>query len=94
MWDIQAEIAVGQESPAAVAFTVRGEPIRYDVKAATLHCLGRSAPLEPQDGRIKLHVLVDRTSIEIFANDGRIDDVLLLPARSGGPIAEPERRGW
>ena len=72
LWDVQAEIAVGKESPAAVAFTVRGEPIRYDVRAATLHCLGRSAPLTPQDGRIKLRVLVDRTSIEIFANDGRV----------------------
>ncbi len=72
LWDVQAEIAVGKKPPAAVAFTVRGEPIRYDVRAATLHCLGRSAPLAPQDGRITLRVLVDRTSIEIFANDGRV----------------------
>jgi sucrose-6-phosphate hydrolase SacC (GH32 family) len=24
----------------------------------------------PQNGRIKLHVLVDRSSVEVFANDG------------------------
>jgi sucrose-6-phosphate hydrolase SacC (GH32 family) len=55
-----------------VVLTARGEPIRYDAKAATLHCLGRSAPLAPQAGRIKLRVLVDRTSIEIFANGGLV----------------------
>ena len=42
------------------------------MKAKQLSCLGRSAPLEPSGGQIKLHILVDRTSIEIFANDGQI----------------------
>ena len=28
------------------------------------------APLKPQDGVIRLHIFVDRSSIEIFANDG------------------------
>jgi len=72
LWDIAAEVAVGQDKVAAIVLTVRGEPVRYDVKAAALHCLGRSAPLAAQDGRIKLRVLVDRTSIEIFANDGLV----------------------
>jgi fructan beta-fructosidase len=30
------------------------------------------APLKPMDGKIRLEVLVDRTSLEIFANDGGI----------------------
>lgn len=72
LWDIDAEIAVDKEKPASVVLTARGEPIRYDAKAATLHCLGRSAPLAPRDGRIKLRVLIDRTSIEIYANDGLV----------------------
>lgn len=68
LWDIEAEIALGQAKE--VLLTVRGEPIRYDVKSGTLHCLGRSAPLQAA-GPLKLRVLVDRTSIEIFASDGR-----------------------
>jgi sucrose-6-phosphate hydrolase SacC (GH32 family) len=32
--------------------------------------LGQPAELSPIDGRIKLRLLVDRTSIETFANDG------------------------
>ncbi len=30
------------------------------------------APLKPVDGKIKLRILVDRTSVEIFANDGLV----------------------
>jgi sucrose-6-phosphate hydrolase SacC (GH32 family) len=30
------------------------------------------APLSPDNGRIKLRILVDRTTVEIFCNDGRI----------------------
>ncbi len=70
LWEIEATIEPGDA--AEVGFLIRGEPLRYDVKAKQLNCLGRSAPLEPIDGQIKLHILVDRTSIEIFANDGRI----------------------
>jgi sucrose-6-phosphate hydrolase SacC (GH32 family) len=29
-------------------------------------------PLSPVDGKIKLRILVDRTSIEIFGNDGEM----------------------
>lgn len=69
-WELAATIEPG--TATEVGLTLRGQPLRYDVKAKTLHCLGATAPLEPIDGRIQLHVLVDRTSIEVFANDGRI----------------------
>jgi len=51
---------------------VRDVPILYDNGANKLSCLEQSAPLKKQDGRIKLEILVDRTTIEIFANDGEI----------------------
>ena len=28
--------------------------------------------MEPSDGRIRLAILLDRTSIEVFGNDGRV----------------------
>jgi levanase/fructan beta-fructosidase len=34
--------------------------------------LGREGALAPENGRIKLHILVDRTSVEVFGNDGRL----------------------
>lgn len=49
-----------------------GTEIMYDVKKNTLSCLGKSAVVEPVDGIIKLEILLDRASIEIFANDGKV----------------------
>ncbi len=49
-----------------------GTEIRYDALKKTLSCLGKTASLLPEDGKIKLEILLDRTSIEIFANDGKV----------------------
>ena len=53
-------------------FTIRGTEVSYDPAAGKLTCLDKSAPLSPVDGAIQLELLVDRTSIEIFANDGEV----------------------
>jgi len=49
-----------------------GTEIMYNVKTNTLSCLGKSAIVEPVDGIIKLEILLDRASLEIFANDGKV----------------------
>jgi sucrose-6-phosphate hydrolase SacC (GH32 family) len=53
-------------------FTVRGVEVAYDVAGRKLTCLDKTAPLTSVDGTIHLELLVDRTSIEIFANDGEV----------------------
>ena len=70
LFDIRTEIELGDAS--AVGFTVRGEDIHYDIDTQTLSCLEKSASLQPIDGRIELQILVDRSSIEVFGNDGRL----------------------
>jgi len=55
-----------------IRFVIRGIPVVYDIGKQELSCLKKTAPLKPADGRIRLEILVDRTSIEIFANDGRV----------------------
>jgi len=65
--------------------TVRGERIRYDRKAGRLHCGDKSAPLELASGRLRLRVLVDSVSIEVFADQGQV-------AISHGFIPKPEDR--
>jgi fructan beta-fructosidase len=70
LFDIQAEFRFG--TAGEVGLAVRGIPIRYDVEKRELECAGRKAPLDPVEGCIRLRLVVDRTSIEIFANDGRI----------------------
>ena len=49
-----------------------GIEIRYDSTKKILSCLGKSVALEPEDGKIQLEILLDRTSIEIFGNEGKI----------------------
>jgi sucrose-6-phosphate hydrolase SacC (GH32 family) len=53
-------------------FRIRSIPVTYHTRESELSCRGEKAPLKPADGRIRLEILVDRTSVEIFANDGRI----------------------
>jgi len=49
-----------------------GTEIRYDSNKKMLDCLGGQAAVEPKDGFVQLEILVDRASIEIFANDGEV----------------------
>ena len=49
-----------------------GTEIRFDATKNTLSCLGQTASLKPDDGKIRLEILIDRTSIEIFGNDGNM----------------------
>lgn len=49
-----------------------GIEIRYDVTKNILSCLGQSVRLDPEDGKIRLELLIDRTSIELFGNDGKV----------------------
>jgi sucrose-6-phosphate hydrolase SacC (GH32 family) len=70
LFDIRAEIEVGAQS--VFEFTLRGQPISYSAAEQQITVLGKSAHVTPVDGRIQLQILVDRTSIEVFVNAGRI----------------------
>jgi len=69
LFDIRAEIELGNATE--FGFDVRGEKVQYNVAEKKVSCLGKSAILEPIQNKINLQILVDRTSIEVFGNDGR-----------------------
>lgn len=48
-----------------------GTEILYNVKRGTLSVLGCTVPLPTVNNKLKLEILLDRSSIEIFANDGQ-----------------------
>ena len=52
-------------------FVIFGVPVVYSVEEGKLLSGALEAPLKPQHGKIKLRLLVDRLSVEVFANDGR-----------------------
>jgi levanase/fructan beta-fructosidase len=62
-YELEATVDVSQ----ATRFTVRvGRDVTYE------HHLLDGAKLEPVDGRIKLHLLVDRDQLDVFGNDGAV----------------------
>ncbi len=70
LFDIQAEFAPGDAR--MFGFTVRGVPVLYDVEKREISCKNVKAPLNLVDGKVRLQLLVDRGSIEIFGNDGQV----------------------
>jgi sucrose-6-phosphate hydrolase SacC (GH32 family) len=53
--------------------TLRGQQVVHDAAKQALRAFGRTAPLTPAEGRLRLDILLDRTSIEIFGNGGKMD---------------------
>jgi fructan beta-fructosidase len=70
LFDVSAELE--PDGAEAFGLTVRGVPVTYDVKKQELACGGKAAPLAASDGRVRLRLLVDRGSVEVFGNDGRV----------------------
>ncbi len=71
--DVQAEFSL---TPGAAAFglRVRGADIRFQAAdGGMLSGLGRQAALAPEaGGRVKVRLLLDRTSLEVFGSDGQV----------------------
>ncbi|MGA3025116.1 MAG: glycoside hydrolase family 32 protein [Bryobacteraceae bacterium] len=74
LWDIRAEIAPG--AAKEVGFKVRGWTVVYTAKETprdNVLSSGRfGSEMPPRDGRVKIRILVDRTSVETFGNDGEV----------------------
>jgi fructan beta-fructosidase len=66
--EVIAEFEPGHASE--IAMNLRGMPLSYDVAKQELSCKQKKARLHPQNGRIQLHLFVDRTSLDIFGNPG------------------------
>jgi len=86
LFEIRAQIE--PRAASEVGFTLRGEKVAYSVSDQTVSCLGRSAPLAPIEGKIDLQILLDRTSIELFGNDGLVSmPTCFLPDLSNRGLA-------
>lgn len=68
LFDLEVEF---EPSPGSVAlFAMRGHEVVYDSEAATLSSCGQATRLEPVGGVVRLRILLDRTSVEVYGNDG------------------------
>jgi fructan beta-fructosidase len=68
--DIHAEMDVHKATE--LEFTLRGIPVVYHVKRQELSCCDRTAPLQAPGGKLRLRMLLDRASLEIFAAGGSV----------------------
>ena len=66
------ELVVAPGKATEVVLELRGVRVSYDAAAGTLRCGESAASVPLLNGVLKLHVLVDRTSVEVFANDGAV----------------------
>ena len=66
--DIEACIVPGDAK--SITFTIHGSDVVYDTAAGTLTCEDKTAAMPLVDGELRIRMLVDRASIEIFAADG------------------------
>ena len=70
LYDISAEFEVGNAE--RFGLIINNIQITYEIKEQKLYCQEHCASLKPMEGKIKFRILVDRTTLELFANNGQI----------------------
>jgi Beta-fructosidases (levanase/invertase) len=81
--DIAAEFTARDAS--LIVFNLFGRRVTYDFSDQQIDCAGKKSALPLKAGRVRLRILVDRLSIDIFGNDGELYmpmGVVIDPANS------------
>ena len=81
--EINAQVEPGDKG--VFSLNVRGTTIGYDAFKRVLSCGDVAAPLALDGSTIRLHILLDRGSIEVFGNDGRVAISRAVTAESQKP---------
>ena len=69
-FDLNVSINPGKAK--TLTFDLRGTKLVYDAAKETLTCKDVTAPAKLLNGKLELRVLVDRGSVEVFVNFGRV----------------------
>ena len=57
---------------AQIGFKIHGLEVLFDAAKGELTCLDKKAECQPEGGKIYFEIIVDRNTVEIFCNHGRI----------------------
>ena len=88
------ELAFDPAGAEAVAVTVRGTPVVYDAKKRQLTNGRYTAPLQPEGGTVRLRILADEGSVEVFGNGGRVAvSAEVAPKEQTPPVTLSARGG-
>jgi fructan beta-fructosidase len=80
LFDIDIEFELGEAE--SFGFVIHDMSISFNSNENLLSCGEEEADLRPVEGKIKMRILVDRLSVEIFANEGRV----YMPMRNNSYI--------
>ncbi|MEI6537246.1 MAG: GH32 C-terminal domain-containing protein, partial [Verrucomicrobiaceae bacterium] len=82
---IHVDVRLGSTSGFGVI--IRGHSLTFDAQTRKFNFLGRDveAQMENKDNRIRFRLLVDRTSVELFASEGSVASAF---------TCLPEARDW
>ncbi len=70
LWDVEFDVKANGAKQVELA--IRGSKAVIDVPTQTLHWGDKSVALPMNNGRFKLRALIDRSSVELFGNDGAV----------------------
>jgi len=70
---LEIELELDLQQAQKLSLRCRTGELSYDTKSKHLRCVNAAPVLELHEGHLSLHVLIDRTSIEAFANGGVLD---------------------
>ena len=70
LFDVQAQFAPG--SASSITFNLCGVSITYTPASQQITCNGDTQSLPPLNGIVKLEIITDRQSVEIFGNSGQL----------------------
>ena len=90
LWNIEAELVSKGRSTAR--FDILGGAVEYDFEMGVVRCQDVSAPLaavsKGDKKSVRLRILVDRGSLEVFGNDGQVAiSKGFAPAASKTPLS-------
>ena len=83
LFDIAVDLAPGRSTE--VGFVIRGTPVVYSAEKQELVCGDKRGHLAMIEGRVRLRILVDRVSMDMFGNDGRLYMPMQLQPRAEVP---------
>lgn len=89
-WDIEAVIKVGTVSP--ILMSIGGDEYVYQPASQMLSGPKGAMPIPLDDGRLRLRILVDKTTVEIFGDRGQAYAMFVRGNPGGNAVLE--LRAW
>jgi sucrose-6-phosphate hydrolase SacC (GH32 family) len=70
--ELDIEVEIKPEANSSFSFELAGLSMKYSSVENELEAFGKKAKLAPVNGTLNFRILLDRTSVELFANEGKV----------------------